>query len=130
MGERRGPDRVYPQALKLAAVERMATTRNITALSRELGIPRGLLYFWRSRYRTEGAAGLREHGRRKQPAVVPPAAVLKRPRSGPETAARIAALERKVGQQALDLDFFRAALKHFGQRRPTADDRSETDSTP
>lgn len=128
MGKRRGPDRAYPQALKLAAVERMASTKNITALSRELGIQRALLYFWRSRYRAEGAAGLRKHGGRKQPAAA--AGVPKRARTGPETAARIAALERKVGQQALELDFFRAALKHFGQRRPTTDDRSETDSTP
>ena len=58
MGKPRGPDRVYPQALKLAAVERMETARNITALSRELGIPRTLLYFWRSRYRAEGAEPL------------------------------------------------------------------------
>ncbi len=57
MGKRRGPDRVYPQALKLAAVERMATATNITALSGELGIQRGLLYFWRSRYRADGVAG-------------------------------------------------------------------------
>jgi transposase-like protein len=128
MGKRRGPDRVYPQALKLAAVERMEVTRNITALSRELGVSRGLLYFWRSRYRAVGAAGLRQHGGRKQPA--PPKAVPKRAGSDPGTAARIAALERKVGQQALELDFFRAALKHFGQPRPAADEQSETDSTP
>lgn len=129
MGKPRGPDRVYPQALKLAAVERMETARNITALSRELGIPRTLLYFWRARYRAEGVGGLREHGRRKQPTA--PAAVPKQPqRTGPEAATRIAALERKIGQQALELDFFRAALKHFGQRRPTEDEASETDSTP
>ncbi len=42
MGRRRGPDRVYPQALKLAAVERMEAATNITALSRELGIQREL----------------------------------------------------------------------------------------
>jgi hypothetical protein len=56
--------------------------------------------------------------------------VPKRAGSDPGTAARIAALERKVGQQALELDFFRAALKHFGQPRPAADEQSETDSTP
>jgi len=119
---------VYPQALKLAAVERMEAVTNITALSRELGIPRALLYFWRSRYRAEGAGGLREHGRRKP--ALPAAAVTKPRRCGPETAGRIAALERKVGQQALELDFFRAALKHFGRPSRTKDDRSETDSTP
>ncbi len=129
MGRRRGPDRVYPQALKLAAVERMEAARNITALSRELGIQRELLYFWRSRYRAEGAAGLRERGGRKR--AVASAVAPKQPRrSGAEAAARIAALERKVGQQALELDFFRAALKHFGTPSRTEDDRSETDSTP
>lgn len=129
MGKRRGPDRVYPQALKLAAVERMETATNITALSRELGIQRELLYVWRRRYRAEGVAGLRERGGRQRAA--PPAARPKQPRrTGTDPAARIAELECKVGQQALELDFFRAALKHFGKPSRPEDEASETDSTP
>lgn len=122
----RGANRVYPQAFKVAAVERMETAENITAVSRALGVQRELLYIWRRKYRAEGAAGLRERGRPKQPAVAaePPR------RSGPDPTARIAELERKVGQQALELDFFRAALKHFGRRHRTEDDASGTGSTP
>jgi hypothetical protein len=35
--------------------------------------------------------------------------------------AGIADLERKVAQQSLELDFFRAALQHFADRRREAD---------
>jgi hypothetical protein len=30
---------------------------------------------------------------------------------------RVAALERKIGQQQVDLDFFRRALRHVRERR-------------
>ena len=123
----RGRNRVYPRAFKIAAVERMETAENITAVSRALGVQRELLYLWRAQYRAEGPAGLRERGRPKRQS---PAAEPERMRSGGDPAARIAELERKVGQQALELDFFRAALKHFGQRRRVEDDASETGSTP
>jgi hypothetical protein len=42
----------------------------------------------------------------------------------------VAALERKVAQQALELDFFRAALQHFAARRPRNGGSGETGSTP
>lgn len=119
-------NRFYPRAFKIAAVERMEAAENITAVSRELGVQRELLYLWRGKYRTEGPAGLRDRGRPKPPTpgLEPPPG-----RGGADPAARIAELERKVGQQALELDFFRAALKHFGRPRPAEDEASEMGST-
>ena len=123
---RRGVNRVYPQAFKIAAVEQMEAAANITAVSRALGVQRELLYLWRGKYRAEGPAGLRDRGRPRPPT---PAAEAPAAPRGDDPARRIAALERTVGQQALELDFFRAALKHFGPRR-TEDEASETGSTP
>lgn len=126
MSRRGGRNRVYPQAFKVAAVERMEAAENITSVSRELGVQRELLYLWRGKYRAAGAAGLRDRGRPKQPM---PGLEPRPGRGGADPAARIAELERKIGQQALELDFFRAALKHFGRPRPAEDEASETGST-
>lgn len=118
-------DVYYAPEFKLAAVQRMETAPNVMVLANELGVSRGLLYIWLRKYRAHGAAGLHGRGRpRKQ--VKPPD-----PRMAvTEPAARIAELERKVGQQALELDFFRAALKHFAEPQQRNDDAPETGSTP
>jgi transposase len=42
---------------------------------------------------------------------------------------RIEDLERKVGQQQLELDFFRAALRHVREQRRTKGEPGETPST-
>jgi transposase len=42
---------------------------------------------------------------------------------------RITELERKVGQQALELDFFRAALRHVREQRQPTGAPGETAST-
>jgi transposase-like protein len=43
---------------------------------------------------------------------------------------RIAALERKIGQQQLELDFFRQALRHFKTERRTTQGSGAPASTP
>jgi len=115
--------RSHPPDFKLAAIERMAKAPNIAALARELGVQREHLYQWQAKYRSEGMAGLRSRGR-------PGAAdePIERPaESAPE--ARIAALERKIGQQQLELDFFRAALQRVRAVRRSPGDPGETAST-
>lgn len=66
----------------------------------ELGIDRGLLYKWNRAFQAGGAAALRLPGERAG-------------KDAPALPAGTLELERKVGQQALELDFFRAALQHF-----------------
>lgn len=116
--------RSYPPDFKLAVIERMASAPNITVLARELGLQRELLYLWQAKYRREGMAGLRSQGRPGAPAsaMAPAAAV------APE--ARISALERKIGQQQLELDFFRAALQRVRGPRRMSGGPGETASTP
>jgi transposase-like protein len=112
----KGKRRVYSREFKLSAVKRALAGESVEALSRELGVPSGHMYKWRQHYRAGGAEALR-------PAC--------RPRKGTEAVereagkdvvtarARISELERKVGQQQLELDFFRAALRQVeGARRP------------
>lgn len=113
--------RVFSRAFKLSAVRRMMAGENVTALARELQVLRKDLYYWRRRFRAGGPEALRGKGRPKKtemlqlPAKEPPSEV-ERARE------RIAELERKIGQQQVDLDFFRQALQRLGgARRPSAE---------
>ena len=110
--------RVFAAQFKLGVIARMEAGESATALSRELGIKRELLYDWQRLWRREGAGGLRRLGR---PTLIES---LERaegpPRSLAEAERKIAELERKVGQQALELDFFGRALQRIeGSRRPS-----------
>jgi transposase len=120
----RGGVRRLSRESKLAALARMAAGENVSTLGRELGVRRKLLYQWRDTVRRGGVEALRGVGR-------PPAAerlvrAPTRPRAAVTTAVavpdelalaqqRIAALEQKIGQQALELDFFGQALQLMEQ---------------
>jgi len=132
--------RVFSRRFKLEAVLRMEAGENVSGLARELGVRRKLLYEWRDAWRIGGEEALRPPGRpRKGASVVgardgggskgPPAP------SGPEAELaaarrRIAELERKVGQQALEADFFRQALQLKETLRRPSDRPGGTASTP
>ncbi len=115
---------------KEAAVARMESAETAQALADELGIYRGLLFKWRRGLSSGGAFALRPSGR---PAKVRVATDIVAPSAVPAdfTAARqrIEELERKIGQQQQDLDFFRAALRHVGEQRPKQDEPGETASS-
>jgi transposase-like protein len=142
------------RAFKLAALSRMLAGENVSALARELGIKRKLLYQWRARFRAEGPVGLRSRGRPKRDlsepvevlAVAPLEPALPKsdaagslavaaPEASGSTAAlaaarrRIADLERKVGQQELELDFFQRALRRVKDARSTNDAPAAPPST-
>lgn len=100
---------------KVAAVERMIACDNVKALAKELGVGRYLLYRWLAAYRSGGPEALRgpgpRAGRRRRPAGT----------SGvSEAEGRIVELERKIGQQQLELDFFRRALRQVEAIAPNA----------
>ncbi len=131
--------RRHRQEFKLAAIARMERALDVAALAAELGIDRGLLYKWSNAYRLGGAAALRLPGERAATAEAvagadPPTAgdsgatpsVL----AGALGPAMTGALERKVAQQALELDFFRAALRHFAGRCRENGGSGGTGSTP
>jgi transposase len=127
---------VYSREFKLEAVCRMEAGVNVSALSWELQVKRKRLYAWRDSFRAGGPEGLRPRGR--PPKVVIPPADLEgvgsdgSSPSAPEPPAkaapagsvspaeyaaaqhRIADLERVVGRQQMEMDFFRQALRRVG----------------
>ena len=125
-------NRVFTTAFKEQAVLRLEAGEPFSALAAELGVRRKLLYDWRKAWRRLGVAGLNRK-RGPKPGLLrsgdPPGAAapagppllvdgpadrqgLQRP-ANPLTQAqlRIAELERLVGRQQVDLDFFRRALR-------------------
>ena len=111
--------RVISQKFKVSAVLRLRAGENVSALARDLKILRKDLYVWRDRFKSGGPGSLRGPGR---PCKVAAGPVATAAAQAPIEAAqrRIAELERKVGQQQVDLDFFRQALQQVrGSRRPS-----------
>ena len=80
----------------------------VAKLSREVKVKREMLYRWRDAYRQHGAVGLqRPRGRPSQ----------KREEAMPAAEVRIRELERKVGQQAMVIDFLQRACKRVKELR-------------
>ena len=122
--------RVFSGEFKERVAQRILNGESVSALHHELAIKRSVLYRWRDAYRKEGAAGLQRPVGHQPGVPTPP-----RPVASPEEAAarRVAELERKIGQQALDIDFLRRAFKRVKESRrknatpgaPASTERSE-----
>jgi transposase len=104
--------RTFSTAFKLEVIARLEAGASKIALADELGIRRKLLYQWHDSWKTAGEEGL---NRRRGPR---PGSRRKRSPDEPhgdkmsdmsEARARIAELERIIGRQQADLDFFRQA---------------------
>jgi len=112
--------RTFSTEFKQAVVLRLEAGERIAAVADELKIRRKLLYEWRAAYRRLGAAGLnRKRGRKPGGARASPDAAPATPAPLSDLAraqARIAELERKIGKQQMDLDFFREALRLIDAR--------------
>jgi len=120
--------RVFHREVKLSAVRRLMAGESAPKIAQELQIGPSHLSRWWANYRRYGAEGLRPaHRPRKMDAAkLEPmsAAVL----AGAQQ--RIRELERKVGQQQLELDFFQKALRRVGQARRPSDGSGLQTSTP
>jgi transposase-like protein len=123
-------------------VRRLEAGERVSALALEAGVLRKSLYEWRAAYRAFGAAGLNRKrgpkagGRAAASRPSSPdglaaaadglAAAAYPPDTGPpdeltQAKARIAELERLVGRQQADLDFFRRALRSWDEKRRGSD---------
>jgi len=120
--------RVFSRDFKLKVVRRMLAGENVSGLARELKILRKDLYIWRDRFRSGGPMALRGRGRPPKGESPVSGARNTQARASPDPSAsqldasskRIAELERKIGQQQVELDFFRQALRQVkGARRPS-----------
>jgi transposase len=135
--------RIYSREFKEAAVRRVLGGEKIRAVARELRLG-NLLYTWLDHYEQGGADALVPRGRpRKAEAWARRRALVQQPSrqarrygvgsSEPVRDSRLIELERKVGQQAVELDFFKKALRHVkepprpsGGRGARASSRSST----
>lgn len=139
--------RIFSKEFKHSAVSRMHSGENVSALARELSVRRKLLYEWRDAFRAGGAAALRSPGRPRKGTLVEGAkggasrscspSTTEQPKGvapdspGNLAAAkqRIAVLERKIGQQALEADFFAQALRQVAASACPSDRSGGTPST-
>lgn len=113
--------RQFSREFKLKALALMEAAANVEALAAELGIRRELLYDWRRQYAAGGAEALRNSGRPRPEAMSAEALSAER---------RVAELERKVGQQQLEIDFLEGALQRIEASRRPIDGPGATASTP
>jgi transposase len=123
--------RVFDRDLKIDTVKRMLRGENVSALTRELRVSRAVLYRWKDQYREDGSQAFRRRAGR--PPKSPPGMTRARAEVSGELAAtrqRVAELERKVGQQQVELDFFRQALRQVGTDRAAMSGRGAKASTP
>ncbi|HME83234.1 MAG TPA: helix-turn-helix domain-containing protein [Roseiarcus sp.] len=116
--------RILSAGEKERLVLRLKAGERVSALAIEAGVLRKSLYEWREAYEAFGAAGLNRKrgpkpgGRAAAAASSSPDAAAARPPDDLERAqARIAELERLVGRQQADLDFFRKALRSWDEKR-------------
>lgn len=123
--------RSFTQAFKEAAVSRMATAESVRGLADELGVGSRLLYNWRDQLQIGGSEALRRVGRpsRAIPADLGPDQPPSDLNDPAAAKRRIEELERKIGQQQLDLDFFRTALRHVREQRLKKGGPGETPSS-
>ena len=134
--------RLFSRDYKLAALRRMLAGENVSALARELGVRRKYLYQWRERFRAGGPLALRSRGRPTKAEVLamqagetaPDIPEASMPQAAPPDALttarrRIAELERKVGQQQVELDFFQRALRQVRDVRQRSGAPGGTAST-
>ncbi|MGJ4912642.1 transposase [Bradyrhizobium sp. HKCCYLS2033] len=116
----RGKTRRFPTAYKLKAIKRVERGEGVLPVARDLGISRKILHDWIKVWRAQGPDGLnRKPGPKPGPRKLQSLATYDDKRSALARAnARIAELERLVGRQQMDLDFFRQALRAL--ERPAA----------
>jgi len=91
--------RRFTQEFKLAAVRRMQVGEPVARLARELEISPGELYRWCHEQEKFGAGAFLGSGHKRAEAD------------------RVAELERKIGQQSLEIDFLKRALQRVEEQR-------------
>jgi transposase-like protein len=117
--------RYFSPEVKLEVIRRYAAGETLKSLGEEYSIRPTLVHQWATLYRRYGAVSLRGPGRPTREAVarelLPAGAEESAGQSLTAAQRRIELLERKLAQQALEIDFFKHALRHFETVLPPAD---------
>lgn len=108
----------YSMRFRQRVVERMTLEKNVSQLSRELGLDRSMMYIWKRKLQKQAQGNVRS------------GSVSLHDRQINELQAKIAGLEGVIGRQALELDFFESALRRIREAAPLNGGNGETRSTP
>jgi transposase-like protein len=103
--------RRFEVEFKLEIVKRLLRGESVSAVSKEVGVLRKDLYLWKQAYQRGGKTLLRGSGRPSRQHAALAREARKNVSELTEARKRIEELERKVGQQELELDFFAKALR-------------------
>jgi transposase-like protein len=111
--------RKFTREFKLEAIERLESGTSVAAVARAMEVSPSLLQRWRQEFRESPGAAFGGAGKRRQ---------------DPD---RLAHLERKIGQQTLEIDFLKGCLQRIEQQRqlqavigkPLSTGRSKTRET-
>ena len=124
--------KTYPTAFKVAAIRRIEAGEAVLHVSRDLGVSRKLLHDWKKAWGLKGLDGLNAKRGPKPGPKLMRHVVDATPKSSAgelvQSRARIAELERKIGQQAIDIDFFQRALRVL--KTPDVQGKPSTESKP
>jgi transposase-like protein len=91
--------RRFTREFKLAAIQRLEQGVSIAEVARALEVNPNLLQRWRREFRQGPGNAFPGHGQRRW------------------SEGRIAELERKIGQQALEIDFLKGCLQRIEEQR-------------
>ena len=91
--------RRFTREFKLAAMQRLEHGISIAEIARAMEVNPNLLHRWRSEFRQGPGNAFPGHGQRRW------------------SEGRIAELERKIGQQTLEIDFLKGCLQRIEEQR-------------
>ena len=91
--------RMFTTEFKLAAVQRLERGSSIGEVARALEVNPNVLHRWRREFREGPGNAFPGNGKQRW------------------SEGRVAELERKVGQQALEIDFFKGCLQRIEEQR-------------
>ncbi|MGC2767757.1 MAG: transposase [Candidatus Acidiferrum sp.] len=91
--------RRFTREFKLAAIQRLEQGISIAEVARALEVNPNLLHRWRSEFRQGPGNAFPGHGQRRW------------------SEGRIAELERKIGQQTLEIEFLKGCLQRIEEQR-------------
>jgi transposase-like protein len=122
--------RIFSPEFKLKIVERMLAGEGTSTLAREIKARRKLLYEWKDDYISGGPGALRTRGRPRKYRILEekPAAATERAELL-QARKQITELERKVGHQQMQIDFFVEALRRLKEIEGKQEDGSSQNST-
>ncbi|HEV2714744.1 MAG TPA: transposase [Terriglobales bacterium] len=97
------PRQQYPRELKISTMRELDSGRSIGEVARMYQVSPKRLETWRGEWRAKGELAFPGNCSRPQAKV---------------DAERIPELERKIGQQAMEIDFLKKALRRFREQLP------------